>query len=372
MLSNLARRGVRYRHSVTSLSGKGRIVGDLVAHGVEVSEMGMKKNIKAVQGIRDLTKRLKSTRPVVVQTWLYHADLVGGLAARRAGMPVIWNLRQTGVARGGQKWSTALIVRLCAIVSKSLPVKIVCGSRAAREAHSEMGFDDNSMVVITNGVDTEMFRLDALARREFRHELGVADDTLVVGRVGRYHPQKDYRGFVEMAAELQKSIPRICFVLAGEKVDWSNSELSTWIQEKGLRSSFRLLGARRDVEKIMSGLDLFVSSSAFGEGFPNVIAEALACEVPCVATDVGDSREILGAPDRIVAPGDYGALAAAARDILAGPREARYRIGREGRKRISANYSMDRMIDSYETLYDEILYFPEACRMDRKARGGRC
>lgn len=372
MLSNLARRGVRYRHSVTSLSGQGRIVGDLVANGVEVSEMGMKRNLKAVVGVRKLTNRLRKSRPAAVQTWLYHADLVGGFAARRAGTPVIWNLRQTNVGRGAQKWSTTLIVRLCAIVSKSLPVRIVCGSRAAREAHTAMGFHESNMVVISNGVDTDVFRHDEMARHEFRHELGVTDETLIVGRVGRYHPQKDYWGFVEMAAELRKSVPNTCFVLAGENVDWSNPELSGWIRKHGLSSSFRLLGARRDVAKVMSGLDLFVSSSAFGEGFPNVLAEALACEVPCIATDVGDSREILGASNRVVAPGDYGALAAAARDALGRPWETRCQIAKEERKRIARHFSMDSMIDSYEDLYDEVLAELATHRIDRVPRGGRC
>lgn len=367
MLSNLARRGVRYRHSVTSLACGGRIVGELHDHGVMVTELGMRKELKDWRGVKQLSARLREMSPLLVQTWLYHADLVGGLAARRAGVPVVWNLRQTSVGRGAQKWSTAFIVRLCALFSRSLPVRIVCGSRAARKAHCEMGFSEDRMLVISNGVDTGVYSYDESAREEVRSELGLTDDSLLIGRIGRYHPQKDYKGFVEMAGRMAAASPNLCFVLAGADVDWSNKELVRWIEAKGLSSKFRLLGARRDIPRIMSALDLFVSSSVFGEGFPNVIAEAMACEVPTVATDVGDSAEIVGKPRHIAPAGHYGSLAAAGLDILGLPLPLRREMGREGRERVANRYSMDRMVQRYEDLYDEVANAAAAGQLDRKS-----
>lgn len=371
MLSNLVRRGIRYRHSVTSLSSNGRITGDLRSHGVDVSEMGMKKSWTSVRSVLGLAQKLRECPPLCVQTWLYHADLVGGLAARRAGIPVVWNLRQTNVGRGAHKISTALVVRLCAVLSRTVPLWIVCGSNSAREAHRAMGFDESRMLVISNGVDTNVFRRDDAVRSNFRAELGVTDDTLLVGRVGRFHPQKDYRTFIYMAGLIADSMPDVCFVLAGENVDWNNPELVGWINSSRFASRFHLLGARKDVARVMAGLDLLVSSSAFGEGFPNVVAEGMACEVPCVATDVGDSKEIVHEPARVVEAGDWRALAAAAMDVLKQSRGSRGRLGAANRRWIADRYSMDKMIDSYENLYDRVST-ASIGSVSRAACGKRC
>lgn len=355
MLSHLARGSTRFEHSVTSLSTGGHIADDLRAHGVPVTELGMKKNLMAARYVRRLSARFRERRPRLVQTWLYHGDLVGGLAARRAGVPVVWNLRQTDVGRNTHKINTALVIRLCAWLSRSLPARIVCGSNAARDAHRRMGFDHRNMLVIPNGVDTGFFKPDPRARAAVRNELGLDDAAPVVGRVGRYHPQKDYRGFVEAAKQIAAGRPGVRFVLAGDQVEWGNRELAAWIEEAGIADQTHLLGARRDIAGVMNALDVFVSSSIFGEGFPNVVAEAMACEVPGVATDVGDSAEIIGCPDRIVPPGDYKGLARAAMALLSENGEARRRLGEEDRQRIVSRFALDAMIRRYESLYDEVI-----------------
>lgn len=355
MLSHLARGGTRFEHSVTALSATSRIAKDLVAEGVAVTHLGMKKNLMVPTNTLQLSNRLKKRPPQLVQTWLYHADLVGGLAARRAGVPVVWNLRQTDVGPRGQKFTTSLVVRLCALLSRSIPVKIVCGSNAAREAHRKMGFDERRMEVISNGVDTGEFKPDPPARAWVRRELGLNDDTPLVGRVGRYHPQKDYRCFVEAARVISDAVPEAHFLLVGEHVDWRNSELVAWIEQSGLNTRFHLLGARRDIPELMAALDVFVSSSVYGEGFPNVIAEAMACEVPCVATDTGDSAEIIGRADRIVPPGDPQRLAQATIEVLSGEPAMRRREGAQGRQRVTARFALDAMINSYETLYEQVM-----------------
>lgn len=366
MLAHLARGGTRFEHSVTSLSTTSRIADDLTADGVAVTHAGMKKNLMIPRSTIQLSNRLRSRPPEVVQTWLYHADLVGGLAARRAGVPVIWNLRQTDTGPSGQKISTRMVIRLCALVSRSIPARIVCGSLAAREAHRKMGFDEGRMVVISNGVDTGAFRPDASARAAVRRELGIDDGVLLVGRVGRYHAQKDYRCFVEAARIVSEARPETRFVLAGENVDWANGELVAWLERSGMKDRFHLLGARSDIPKVMAALDLFVSSSIFGEGFPNVIAEAMACEVPCVATDVGDSAEIVGRAERIVPPGDRRRLAQAAIDVLAEDPATRRRDAERARTRITSRFSLREMINSYETLYEQIM-----SAGGQRAAGGR-
>ena len=354
ILSRLVRRGGRFRHSVISLSGNG-VVGDgLSRDGVPVESLDMRKDPRALVDLARLRRLLQSRRPLVVQTWLYHADLAGGLAAGRTGVPVIWNLRQTDVGRGVHKLNTVVVIRMCALLSRVLPDCIVCGSSSALTVHGRMGFDTRRMVVIRNGVDTRIFRPRSGGREELRQELGIGDDALLVGRVGRFHPQKDYPGFIEVARLVAAEDPRAVFVLAGDGVTWTNQNLVRAIKRHGLESRMHLLGQRIDMPRIMAGLDLLVSSSIFGEGFPNVIAEGMSCGVPCIATGVGDSEELVSDDGRIAAPGDYEGLARASIRLLSLKAEDRARTGLRDRDRIVKHFEIGAMVDSYEALYQRV------------------
>lgn len=352
ILSKLASNGAKFDHAVTSLAGNGLVGESLLRKGVAVTNLSMRKDPRILADYGRLVHGLRERSPVIVQTWLYHADLLGGLAARRAGIPVIWNLRQTEVARGAHKVTTAFAVRICAALSKRLPVGIVCGSNAALASHDRMGFDVRKMVVIRNGVDTGLFKPDPAARVELRRSLGIGEDVPLVGRIGRFHPQKDYRGFLEAARRVAERRPDVHFLLAGENVTWANADLARWIAERGLDDKCCLMDRRIDIEKIIASLDLLVSSSVYGEGFPNVVAEGMACEIPCVATDVGDSAELIRDEQRIVGAGDYNGLADAVCGLLALEREQRRRIGALDRERVAKHFDIGGMISNYETLYE--------------------
>ncbi|MGA8262208.1 MAG: glycosyltransferase [Arenicellales bacterium] len=351
VLSKLVRAGSRFRHSVISLSGNGVVGEGLSRDGVAVESLDMRRDPRALMDLGRLRRLLRARSPSVVQTWLYHADLAGGLAAWRSGVPVIWNLRQTDVGRGVHKLNTVFVIRLCALLSRVLPECIVCGSGSALSAHGTMGFDTRRMVVIRNGVDTHAFRPRGGAREEVRRELGLGDDAVLVGRIGRFHPQKDYPGFIETARLIAAEDPRVVFVLAGDEVTWANQDLVRRIRRHGLERRMQLLGQRIDIPRIMAGLDLLVSSSIFGEGFPNVVAEGMACGVPCVATDVGDSAELVSDSRRVVPPGDYDGLARASLRVLSLPAEERSRTGLRDRDRIVEHFEIGAMVDSYEALY---------------------
>lgn len=353
MLSKLASRGKRFRHVVTSLSGSGVVGKSLAELGVTVRNVHMRKDPRAAMDLWRFGRVLEAHGPIVVQTWLYHADLAGGLAARRIGIPVVWNLRQTSVGRGVHKLNTALTIRLCALLSRVLPHTIVCGSNSALAVHRRMGFDARRMTVIRNGVDTRAFSPDLRARRDVRNELEIDTDVMLLGRIGRFHPQKDYKGFIETASRIAGRREKVVFLLAGGGLVWDNRQLVGWIREHGLENKVRLLGQRNDVSRIMAACDLLVSSSIFGEGFPNVVAEAMACGVPCIATDVGDSAELIDDRRRVVAPADYGALAEAALGVLRLPEERRLQTANRDRDRIVRQFDIDDMVRNYETLYEQ-------------------
>ena len=191
-----------------------------------------------------------------------------------------------------------------------------------------------------------------VAYKEIRNELGIAATTPLVGVIGRYHPQKNHAGFIGAAARLCAKNRSAYFILCGEDVDNDNSELVRLINLTGHADRFRLLGIREDMPKVTSGLDLSTSSSSYGEAFSNIIGEAMACAVPCVVTDIGDSGLIVGDTGITVASGDEEGMCRAWQDILGLPLQRRLEMGRRARDRVLEHYSLERAIESYQALYE--------------------
>ena len=208
--------------------------------------------------------------------------------------------------------------------------------------------------MIPNGFDLDEFRPDPDARSWFRKELGLSPVTPLVGLVARYDPMKDHENFLRAAASVLKQRPGIHFVLVGQGVDESNQELVTEMRKHNISLSLHLLGNRHDIRNIMPALDVLVLSSAFGEGFPNVLGEAMAAEVPCIVTDVGDAAQIIGNTGKVVGAKDAPGLAAAIREVVDMPVEERGRLGRAARRRIEECFSLPSVGRQYEGLYREL------------------
>lgn len=357
LVSKLDRQVVENR--VISLTGHGPIGNELVDAGVPVSALEFPRNLSgAAQYGRQygrLVKVIRDGAPDIVQTWLYHSDLIGGSAARLAGCPtVIWNLRQSNVDPDQTKKLTLMAVRAAALLSSYIPWAIVSGSYAAKDVHSRLGYDLDKMLVIANGFDAERFRPSEERRRAFRERLGESESSLLIGLPARYHPQKDHGTFLRAAAEATKSVPSLRFVMFGDHVDDSNEELLRLVSENGLSDRVRMLGQLSDPRDAFCGLDIVVSSSAFGEGSPNVIGEAMSCAVPCVATDVGDCRRLIGSTGLIVPPSQPQALAQAITSLAEMDEGQRREKGRSARRRIQTEFPTHMMVRRYELLYRRV------------------
>lgn len=351
LVSNIDRR--RFQVRIVTLTDGGPMAPRFEALDVTVETLGMCRGVPDPRGYLRLRRQIKEWRPHIVQTWLYHADLLGGLAARAAGVRnVVWGIRQTDLSRQGNKLGTLATARLCASTSRLLPARIVCCSQAAKESHARFGYAMEKMTVIPNGFDLARFRPNTEARRSIRRALGLADDVRLVGLVARFDPQKDHRNFLLAAAHIAENVDAH-FVLCGDGISADNPSLRALMNEARIESRCHLLGPREDIPDILSALDVLVSSS-FGEGFSNVIGEAMACAVPCVATDVGDSRLIVGESGRVVAPRHPEALATAVIDLLRMPADARRTLGAAARLRIVARFSLPSVVRQYETLYEQL------------------
>lgn len=346
----------RFRSAVISLSAPGPLQAAIEDLGVPVYSLGMSGGRPSPVGLMRLARRLRALRPDLVQTWMYHADLLGGLAARlMTSAPVVWGLHNSNLDPCTTKWTTRATVRACARLSRTVPRRILSCSQVAMRLHRDLGYDASRMVVIPNGFDLDAYRPDPGHYAAIRAELSIAPDATLVGMVARYHPQKDHRNFIAAAARVARHRPETWFVLAGEGVSDANQELGALIRATGVAERFRLLGPRTDIPRLTVAFDCAVTSAAFGEAFPLVIGEAMACGVPCVATNVGDSALMIGETGRLVPPGDPLALAAAIESVLSLPAEERRALGAAARHRIRTDYAMPAIAGRYQALYSELI-----------------
>lgn len=353
LLQNMDRS--RFEPTVISLIDKGEIGPRIEAMGIPVYALGMRRGLPNPLMVLRLARLLRRLQPDVVHTWMYHADLLGGLAARLAGCRrVIWGIRHSNLSKTENKRSTLAVVRLCARLSGWLPVQVLSCSQRAKEVHAAVGYADEKIHVIPNGFDLSHFAPDATARASLRTELGLPSDIPLVGVVARFDAQKNHLGFVRAAAQLLQQSPQVHFVLAGTGVDNGNSPLQAAISvHPGLQTHMHLLGRREDVPRLMAALDVLASPS-HGEAFPNVLGEAMACGVPCVVTDVGDSAEIVGNTGRVVAVGDMAALAQQLLDVLHLPAADRPTLGRQARARVQAEYEIGHVARLYQAFYERV------------------
>lgn len=329
-----------------------RIVRDL---RIPVFSLKSESSGTTVSAAGRLLAHLRHGRPHIVQTWMYHANLMGGIAGRALGKPVIWNIRRGSLVH--LKRRTLWVSHACSAVSSALPARIVCCSSDSLEQHAAAGYARARMTVIPNGFDLLHFRPDPALRRSLRDELGIGPETPLVGLVARFDPAKDHATFLRSAALIHARYPDARFLLCGKDVNSGNMRLTEWIHALELGDCCLLSGLRDDVPRILAGLDVLVSSSAC-EGFPNVLGEAMACGVPCVATDVGDSGLVIGTTGRLVPPGDPEALATACLELIEMSPHRRAELGRAARLRIETHFGMRAVAAQYQKLYKEVF---EAC-----------
>ena len=341
---------------VVSMTYKGPVGEQIEALGVPVRELGMERGSPNPWYVFRLAAWLRNSRPDIVQTWMYHANIVGGFAAKlTGGIPVVWGIHASRLESRSSKRLTMWTVRASARLSASLPARIVSASRSAHRLHAEIGYDRDKMQVIPNGFDLDHFAPDAAARISVRRELDLADDATLIGMVARVDPQKDHGNFINAAALLRTRLPDAHFLLCGSGVTEANQWMSELVRGAGIGVKCHLLGKRDDIPRLTAALDVATTSSSYGEAFPLVIGEAMASGVPCVVTDVGDSAYIVGETGRVVPVGDPYALAMGWLDIVAKPADERRAMGEAARARVVSLFSVDDVVSRYQDLYRELL-----------------
>lgn len=341
-------------NTVVALGGMNARFAALRDVGVPLHALAMARSVPDPRECMRLRRTIAASAPDVVHTWMYHADLMAGFTTWVSGIaPVVWGLHHTPARAERLKLLTKGIMRVNAWLSTRVPVRIVCCAHASKSAHAGLGYDESRMVVIPNGFDIDLFRPDADARRSVRRELGVGDSTPLIGLMARFHPQKDHRTFINAAAQLAATRPDAHFVLAGCGVNGDNTELGRWLAASGIGGRVHLLGPRRDTPRLLAACDIVTSAASVGEAFPLVLGEAMACGVPCVTTNVGDSAALVGDTGRVVAPRDVQGMAAAWDRLLAMTADERRRAGQLARQRITTHFPLSACARAYRSVYDD-------------------
>lgn len=343
----------RFKSLVASLVRPGHLGGRIRAQGVPLANLGLRRGLPLPGAVKKLMGIIDDFRPDLVQTWLYHADLLGLAAVRLSvDVPLVWNLRCADLSAARPPLLTRLTAWACARLSR-LPDAVVANSEAARDLHLAKGYRPREFLVLDNGVDPEIFRPDPLARAQVRKELGVDPQAPLVGLLARFDPLKDHAGFCAAAAQVAQALPQARFLLCGTGATQVNRELRALVRRHGLRDRLILAGHRQDAPRVVAALDALCSAS-LSESFPNTLIEAMSCGVPCAATDAGDSARILGDTGRIVPPNDPGALARALTDLLSRPQAEREALGSRCRERVLERFTLESAARAYAGLYERL------------------
>jgi len=341
----------RFDVAVISLKNDGIYGQYLRGIGVNVMCLELHRASK-IKMFFQLIYLIKKMKPDVIQTWMYHADFIGLFLGRLAGVKnIVWNIRSTKLNFKDSSWHAVIIRKMCAALS-FLPKKIINCSQISIEEHIKVGYKKNKFVYIPNGYDLSQLYFDE-AKSALKE-----NNMLTIGIVGRNNPQKDFLNFFSalkiIAKESFASELKVIVVGRGFPKDCSKMiedlypvELNFW-------------GEHSDMLAVYNSFDFLVLSSK-SEAFPNVIAEAMACGKPCVATDVGDARIIVGDTGIVVAPSNSYELAQGIKKmVLLGKADIK-KLGFKARRQIEGHYSLSVMIDKYERLYNEICGVIPSC-----------
>ena len=347
MLTQLITGLPQYQHTVISLTIGGKYIDPIRATGAEVHTLDMpagKPTLSALWRLFRLSWQIKSD---TIMGWMYHGCLAAVMVKffRLGRGRIIWNVRQSLYDLSHEKRGSALVIKTLAKLAFCSET-ITYNSKLSARQHEAIGYPQSQTKLIPNGFDLDKWT--PLPPEESAQK--TKSSSLCIGRFGRYTAMKDYPTFLEAAALIVKELPEVQFLLVGTGVDSTNSELTTHIDRLFLTNSVHLLGEREDLPELTASLDLVVSSSAFGEGFPNVIGEAMACGIPIVATDIGDTAWVVGESGRLVPATDPQALAKACIETLRLPAEQRNKLGQAGSQRIADHFSLSSVLTQFDAL----------------------
>jgi len=346
----------KFEMMVISLDRETYLADSIRELGIPVHSLALKQT---PFNIRKAYTLLKEFNPDVIHGTMYEGGVVGTVFSKFLPKqpPVIWTVHEPLEHYDKEPIRKRMQLRLWGLMSK-MPACIMYVSHINQEQHLDWGFDNTKSIVIPNGVETSRCFPNKPKGMEVRKSLGIPEDVFVIGKIARFHRQKNHIGFLRSAALLAKKHPEVHYMLVGTNVDENNKELVSLRDELGLKDKVHMIGNRQDIPDVVNAFDLATLTS-FGEAFPLTLGEAMVSEVPCVATDVGDNDYIIGDTGIITPVNDDKAMAAAWQKMVEMDKDEFARLGKAARQRCLDNFTLDQQVkqhqDLYEALYDKII-----------------
>jgi glycosyltransferase involved in cell wall biosynthesis len=339
--------------TVVTFYDGGALEAELMARGVPVCSLGKRGRWDILGFAIRLARTLRKLRPEVLHPYLPTEDVLGTLM--KPLLPrtrLVWGVRASNMDLHKYDWLARLTFKLSCYLSRFADL-IICNSEAGRAFHEKAGYRASRMVVVRNGIDVERFRPDVTAGATLRQDWGIAESALLIGAVGRLDPMKDHATFLRAAALVGRDQRSVRYVCVGDGEPQFRATLQTLATNLGLGDCLIWAGTRLDMAAVYNAVDLIVSSSSWGEGFPNAVGEAMASGVPCVVTDVGDSAWLVGDTGWVCPPDAPTLLAAAITDALSS-RDDLLARGKRARLRITAQFAPARLIATTAQLLEGV------------------
>jgi len=344
----------RFKATVFCFYATGALVRELRDAGIEVVALEKRGRWDVAHFLRRFYLQMRAVRPDVIHSFMGPPNLIATLMQPFGGRPrVVWGVRSSQMKLSDYDVTWRLTFALERRLSH-LPDAIIANSFAGRDHLIAKGFCATRLSVVPNGIDVGRYEADAEAGQALRAEWGVGEQDRLIGLVARLDTKKDHVGFLRAASILSGQRSDVRFVLIGGDGRVNRDELKAFAASvEALESKVIWAGPRHDMTAVYSALDVNCSASAYGEGFPNVVAEAMASEVPCVVTDVGDAKRIVGDTGIVTPPGEPEALAEGLQRILDLDKAQRRTLGRDCRSRISEHFSERVMLERMAAIYDD-------------------
>ena len=342
------------RHEIVSLMPAGVVGRKLTQLGLPPSTLGMRRRVPGARQVIRLREVMRQVQPAIVQGWMHHGNL-GAMVGRLLVSPqpaLMWNVRHSLEDIAREKPMTRQILRFEARRS-SVPSAIIYNSETAARQHAGIGFDNRRETIIPNGFDCSGFQPSADGKERLRRRFGIAGAATVVAMVARNHPMKAPEMLVEAVRRARDAGHDLHLLMAGEGMDAPAPALQLAIDFLP-PDRVTLAGHAGDLAEWLPGVDILALPSSWGEGFPNILGEAMACEVACVTTDVGDSARVVGETGLVVPPRDPVAMAKALGRLDRLGADGRRSLGHRARARVLREYSLDRTVGRYTELYARI------------------
>lgn len=346
LVRGLARK--RFTITVVTLYDAGELASEVQGlDGVTIVSLHKKSRWDLVPILWRLWRLLRKAKPQVIHSYMGGANEIALLLGKMAGVKVVWGIRCANVDYSRYGWLSGWSFRMSAVLSAFVDL-IIVNSQAGVKHHTTHGYCSKRMVVINNGIDTERFSPDLDSGLRMRAEWGVKKGDKLIGLVGRLDPMKGHPVFLRAAALLSSLHPAVRFVVVGDGDPGYRGSLEQLADELALKDCLVWGGAQGDMRAVYNALDIATSSS-LSEGFSNVVAEAMACGVPCVVTDVGDSAMVVGHADQVIPVDDPKALADAWLRVLNLPDDERALLGVRASRRIAEEFSVRRLVEKTES-----------------------